>query len=205
MSGDTPAPAHTPSVVTRHAFAIFLLVTGILGLTASLALSVEKIERLLNPQTALGCDLSVLVQCSANLDSAQGAVLGFPNPFLGLVGYAAVATTGVALLATAHLARWFWVGFTLGVTFAMAFVVWLITQSVFILGTLCPWCLLVWSVTIPLFIFTTGRSLRAGVFGAGPARLGAALWPWLTLITLLAYVAVAVVAQLRLDVIGSLL
>lgn len=186
-------------------FAIFVLVTGLLGLVAALALSVEKVEKLLDPQQALGCDLSVLVQCSANLDSAQGAAFGFPNPFLGLMGYAVVVTVGVVIMATTGLARWFWVSFTLGLTFALGFVVWLIGQSVFVLGTLCPWCLLVWLVTIPLWVFTVGRCLRTGAFGTGAVRFGKALWPWLTLVTLFAYVTVAVVAQLRLDVIGSLL
>ena len=58
--------------------------------TAAMALSIEKIEKLTNPDTGLSCDFSVLVQCSANLDSAQGAAFGVPNPFLGLVGFALV-------------------------------------------------------------------------------------------------------------------
>ena len=116
------------------------MLSGAIGLTAAMALSVEKIEKLTNPDTGLSCDFSVLVQCSANLDSAQGAAFGVPNPFLGLVGFALVLCVGVALWAVPHFARWFWVLFNFGVAGAFGFVVWLIGQSIYVLGTLCPCC-----------------------------------------------------------------
>ena len=194
------------SQFVRHdsSFGLFLVLSGALGLTAAMALSVEKIEKLTNPDTGLSCDFSVLVQCSANLESAQGAAFGVPNPFLGLVGFALVVCVGVALWAVPHFARWFWVVFNIGVAGAFAFVVWLIGQSIYVLGTLCPWCLVVWLTTLPLFIFVTVRSLREGVFGRGARRIGAVLWPWASLMTLTAYLVVAVLAQLRLNVLASI-
>ncbi|MFL2002086.1 vitamin K epoxide reductase family protein [Microbacterium sp. A1-JK] len=185
-------------------FGLFLVLCGGIGLTASMALSVEKIEKLANPDAGLSCDFSVLVQCSANLDSAQGAAFGVPNPFLGLTGFALVLGIGVSVLAVPHFARWFWVLFNLGVAGAFAFVVWLIGQSIYVLGTLCPWCLVVWVTTIPLFLFVTARNLREGVFGARAQRVGAALWPWMTLVTVAGYLVVAVLAQLRLNVLASI-
>lgn len=185
-------------------FGLFLTVAASLGLIASLALAIEKIEALINPAEALSCDISVLVQCSANLESAQGAVFGFPNPFLGLVGFSLVLCVGVAVWAVPRFARWFWILFNVGVAAAFVLVVWLIGQSIYVLGTLCPWCLVVWVTTIPLFFFVTGRNARAGVFGPVAARIGAAVWPWLTLATIGAYVVVAVLAQLRLNVLATI-
>lgn len=185
-------------------FGLFLVLCGGIGLTASMALSVEKIEKLANPDAGLSCDFSVLVQCTANLDSAQGAAFGVPNPFLGLIGFALVLGIGVSVLAVPHFARWFWVLFNLGVAGAFAFVVWLIGQSIYVLGTLCPWCLVVWVTTIPLFLFVTARNLREGVFGARAQRVGAALWPWMTLVTVAGYLVVAFLAQLRLNVLASI-
>ena len=69
---------------------------------------------------------------------------------------------GVGLLAGARFARWFWIAFNLGIAGALAFVIWLIGQSIFVLGTLCPWCMLVWIVTIPLFWVVTFRNLARG-------------------------------------------
>lgn len=186
-------------------FGLFVVLAGAIGLLASLALSIEKIEKLQNPDGGLSCDFSVLVQCSANLDSPQGAVFGFPNPYLGLVGFSMVICAGVAVWAAPTLARWFWAAFNIGVAGAFAFVLWLIAQSIFVLGTLCPWCLVVWAVTIPLFLFTTVRNARRGVFGVRLTRIGAAIWPWLTLATITAYLIVAVLAQLRLNVLASVL
>ncbi|WP_390178943.1 vitamin K epoxide reductase family protein, partial [Microbacterium sp. MTN4-26] len=84
------------------------------------------------------------------------------------------------------------------------FVVWLIGQSIYVLGTLCPWCLVVWLTTLPLFFIVTARNLREGVFGQRARRVGAVLWPWITLVTVAAYLVVAVLAQLRLNVLASI-
>lgn len=186
-------------------FGLFLVVAGAVGLLASLALSIEKIEKLQNPDGGLSCDFSVLVQCSTNLDSPQGAVFGFPNPYLGLIGFSLVMGVGVAVWAAPALARWFWAMLNVGIAGAFVFVLWLISQSIFVLGTLCPWCLVVWTVTIPLFFFTTARNARRGIFGSHLTSVGAAVWPWLTLATLAAYVIVAILAQLRLNALTSLL
>ena len=62
---------------------------------------------------------------------------------------------GVAILAGARFARWFWWLFELGVAGAFVFVIWLIGQSIFVLGTLCPWCMVTWVVTIPTFYAVT--------------------------------------------------
>lgn len=185
-------------------FGAFLTVSGFIGLIAALALSIEKIETLINPQQSLSCDLSVLVQCSANLNSPIGSVFGFPNPFLGLAGFSVVAAVGVASMATAGLARWFWVGMNVGIGGALLFVVWLIGQSIYVLGTLCPWCLIVWAVTIPLFVFVTGRNAKDGIFGPDVQRIGIAAWPWLTAVTISGYLVIAGLAQQQLNLLDRL-
>lgn len=181
------------------ALAIFLIVAGALGWYAAFALTVDKILLLENPGADLDCNFSLLVQCGANLDSWQGAVFGFPNPLLGLGGFVAPIAVGVGLLAGARFARWFWVLFNLGVAGALAFVIWLISQSIYVLGTLCPWCMLVWSVTIPMFWIVTFRNLAEGVYGRSLVAAGAGLSSWAIPVTIVSYAVVAFLAQLRLD------
>ena len=41
----------------------------------------------------------------------------------------------------------------------MVFVHWLIYQSVFVIGALCPYCMVVWAVTIPTFFYVTVHNL----------------------------------------------
>jgi len=196
----------TPVAKRPVALGIFFIVAGVIGWYAAFALTIEKFVTLTNPTEALGCDFSVLVQCRANLESWQGSLFGFPNPVIGLAAWIAPIVVGVALLSGARFARWFWVLFNLGVVAALAFVLWLISQSVFVLGTLCPWCMVTWSVTIPLFWALTLYNLREGNIPVPERarRVAGSLYSWVAVVTLASYLVVAVVAQLRLDVLGSL-
>lgn len=184
--------------------AVVLIVTGVIGWYASFALTVDKIAVLMNPEADLDCNISVIVQCGKNLGSWQGAILGFPNPILGLGGFVAPIAVGVALLAGASFARWFWITFNAGVAAAFLFCLWLPYQSIFNLGTLCPWCLLVWSIVIPMFWTLTLHNARAGIFGARLVPLGERLYSWVPAITVLGYIIILVAAQLRLDVLSTL-
>jgi len=108
------------------------------------------------------------------MSSAQAAAFGFPNTFIGLAGFAIIATTGVVLLAGAgKLKRWYWRGMQAGLTFGVLFVHWLFYQSVYNIGSLCPYCMVVWVATITLFWYVTLYNLevehiRLGVAAAGP-------------------------------------
>ena len=184
--------------------AIVLIVTGAVGWYAALALTLDKLAVLANPEADLDCNFSVIVQCGKNLGSWQGAILGFPNPIIGLGGFVAPIAVGVALLAGAAFARWFWIAFNIGVAGAFAFCLWLAYQSIFNLGTLCPWCLLVWSMVIPMFWALTLFNAREGRFGSGLVRLGDRLYGWVPVITLAGYLIIAIVAQLRLDLLSML-
>jgi hypothetical protein len=113
-----------------------------------------------------------------------------------------VIAVGVSLLAGARFAHWYWIVFNLGIAGALAFVIWLMGHSIFHLGTLCPWCLVVWAATIPLFWVVTIRNMAEGVYGGPARRVGAALRPWIVPITVISYVIVAVVAQLQLNVLA---
>jgi uncharacterized membrane protein len=188
------------------ALAIFLIVAGLIGLWASLQLMVEKIHTLENPDAQLSCDFSLIVQCAKNLDSAQGAVFGFPNPVLGLMGFVAPLVVGAAILGGARFISWFWVTFNIGIAGAFAFCLWLAYQSIFNLGTLCPWCMVVWSVTIPMFWAVTLRNLKVGAIPAPLAlrKAAAASYSWVPVIALVGYILIAAVAQYRLDVLSYL-
>ncbi len=186
------------------ALAIFLIVVGALGWWASFSLTVDKFLLLANPDADLDCNFSLLVQCGKNLESWQGSVFGFPNPLLGLGGFVAPIAVGVGLLAGARFARWFWIAFNLGIAGALTLVVWLISQSIFVLGTLCPWCMLVWSVTIPLFWIVTARNFAEGAFGKPLVAFGRVLRSWAIPVTIVSYAVVALIAQLRLDVLQYL-
>jgi uncharacterized membrane protein len=187
--------------------AIVLILTGALGWWAAFQLILDKITLLKDGAADLDCNFSLLVQCGKNLDSWQGEVFfGVPNPVWGLGGFVAPIAVGVALLAGARFARWFWIAFAVGVAGALAFCIWLMGQSFFSLNTLCPWCMLVWAVTIPLFWTVWLHLLSKGLIPVpeGAKRVFERLSGWVPFITVASYIVVALLAQLALDWISYL-
>ncbi|MCU1403047.1 MAG: hypothetical protein JWM70_1371 [Microbacteriaceae bacterium] len=192
--------------VADSALGSFLVVTAIIGFFSAFRLTVDKVGTYVDPSIAPSCNFSVLVECGTNLKSWQGSLFGFPNPLLGIGGWIAVLMVGIMLLAGLRFGRWFWIAFNVGVAGALALVIWLIFQSIFVLGTLCPWCMTTWFVTIPVFWVVTFYNLKSGNIPLPDAgrRFFAAGYGWIPLITLVCYLVVAVAAQLQLDVINRL-
>ncbi|WJY00020.1 vitamin K epoxide reductase family protein [Curtobacterium sp. SP.BCp] len=185
----------TPRTLHRRpiAMGVFLLVTGVVGLYASFRLVLDEFAKYENPKTALSCDVNVFVNCSDVMTSAQGHLLGFPNPLLGVMGFVAPIAVAVMLLAGfRNGSRWFWVVFNAGVFLAWVFVTWLFTQTVWFIGALCPWCMLVWSMTIPMFWVFTIWNAAQGRFGAGVQRVGKILLPFCWAFPLANYLVIAV-------------
>lgn len=194
-------PSKRPTVL-----AVFLLIAGTIGFVAAFALTLDKFIQLETPNAHLTCDIGVLVQCGKNLASPQGAVLGFPNPLIGIIGWTATIAVAVGIFARARMSRWYWLLFNLGVLGAIVLIGWLIFQSIYVLGDLCPWCMVTWAVTIPTFFAVTLYNLKTGniPLPASLRRASAKAYSWVPLITLICYAAVAVFAQVRLDVLSYL-
>ena len=138
-----------------------LLAAGLVGFAAAFILTVEKFMLLTNPFYTPSCSINAAVSCGPVMTSPQAQLFGFPNPLLGIAGFAVVAATGAALLAGARLAGWYWAGLQVGVSLGLMFVGWLIGQSLFVIGALCPYCMMVWVVTFTVFWYVTLRNLRA--------------------------------------------
>lgn len=149
-----------------RALAWLLIVTGALGVLASLVITIDKFTLLQDPAFSPSCNLSPVVSCSNVMRSDQASVLGFPNPLAGLIAYPVVAGVGFALLAGARFRRWFWLGLNLGTLLGTAFCMWLMSQALYEIGALCLWCCLAWAATIAMFWYTTVHNLRHGVLPA---------------------------------------
>ena len=135
-------------------------IAGTVGFAAAFTLLVEKIELLKDPTYVPSCSINPILSCGSVMQTDQAEAFGFPNPILGVAGFAIIITVGMTLLAGATFRRWFWWGLQAGVTFAVVFVHWLIFQSLYRIDALCPYCMVVWVVTIPLFWYTTLHTLR---------------------------------------------
>jgi uncharacterized membrane protein len=175
----------------RQAPALLLIVTGAIGLLASFVLSVDKVQQLQDKiagkDSTFACDLSPWISCSGVMASNQSEAFGFPNSFIGVVGFAVVLTLGIVWLGGSPVKGWIWGGLQAGAVFGIAFVTWLQIQSIYNIGALCPYCMVVWAVMIPLFVGVTRHSLSRFVPDAAITRF---VSNWTVLIVALWYVAV---------------
>ncbi|MET8565124.1 vitamin K epoxide reductase family protein [Streptomyces flaveolus] len=68
----------------------------------------------------------------------------------------------VVVLCGARLHRWLWLALDAGALVGVVFVHWLIGQSLYELNEVCPYCAVVWTVTIALFWYPTLHCLEQG-------------------------------------------
>ena len=152
-----------------------LIVAGLLGLAAAMDLAIEKYKLLANPLYVPSCTLSETFSCGSVMRSSQSEAFGFPNPLLGIAGFSVLAASGVALAGGALLPRFYWLGLQAGLTGAVVFVHWLIFQTLYRIEALCPYCMVVWAVTIPAFWYVTLKNLCELVPAEGPGGRAVAL------------------------------
>lgn len=178
-------------------FAIWLVGMGVAASVASFLLLYERVQLWQNPDHVTACDVSPWVSCGEVMASWQASTFGFPNIFIGVIGFPLLIAVGVSVLATAgRLPRWYYMGLQLGVTFAAAFCVWLWVSAVFVIGVLCPYCMVVWAAVIPLFVVTTGHNISHGVIPSSErVRRFAADWWWVVIAVLYLLVIVSIVLR----------
>ncbi|MFD8005339.1 vitamin K epoxide reductase family protein [Streptomyces mirabilis] len=140
-----------------------MLLAGAVGWLASFQLTVDDWRLLHDPSYQPPCNISPIVSCGSVMSSPQGSLLSFPNMLLGLGAFAAVTALGLAVLTGARLHRRLWLALDAGALAGVAFVHWLIGQSLYELNKICPYCAVVWVVTIALFWYLTLHCLERGI------------------------------------------
>ncbi|GGZ95994.1 vitamin K epoxide reductase family protein [Streptomyces echinoruber] len=146
---------------------------GVVGWLASLRLAIDDWHVLRDPAYRPSCDIGPVVGCGSAMASRQGNLLGFPNMLLGLGAFAAVAALGLAVLTGSRLHRALWLALNAGTLAGVGFAHWLIAQSLYEINRLCPYCAVVWTVTIALFWYVTLHNLKHGVLPVPRGARGA--------------------------------
>ena len=159
----------------------WLLIGGVIGLVAAGALLIEKIEMLGNPSYVPTCSFNPVLSCGSVMVTPQAALFGFPNPVIGVVAFTVMVVTGVLAVARVALPRWYWAGLMAGTALGAVFVHWLIFESLYRIGALCPYCMVVWAVTIPLLVVVSAVALRPLAGNAAARGLYHWRWPLATL------------------------
>jgi len=163
FASDATTTRSTQAVGASRRTGLVMLLTGIAGWLASFELSVDDWRLLRDPAYQPPCNISPVVSCGSVMSSPEGSLFGFPNMLLGLGTFAAVAALGVAVLSGTGLHRRLWLALDAGALAGVVFVHWLIGQSLYELNKICPYCAVVWVVTIALFWYVTLHCLEQGI------------------------------------------
>ena len=188
----SPAEPDSDAAPLGRGLSWLYVIGGLIGLAASFILTIEKIAKLGNPEYIPSCSLNPIVSCGSVMDSPQAALFGFSNTLIGVAAFPVIVTAGVVLLSGYRAPRWFWLGMQLGTTLGVVFVHWLIAQSLYQIQALCPYCMVVWAVTIPIFWYTTVHNLERGRLGEGGRSTGAALARFHSLVLVLWFLVIVV-------------
>lgn len=137
-----------------------MLIGALCSLLASFVLSNEAIELAKNPNAILSCSINIVLNCAKVGAHSSAHLFGFPNSFLGLIAEPVVITVAIAGLSGVKFGRKFMFAAQIGYTLGLIFAFWLFAQSYFVIGALCPWCLLVTATTTFVWFAITRYNIR---------------------------------------------
>jgi uncharacterized membrane protein len=137
-----------------------LIVGGIIGCVASFALTYDKIHVLQDPNYSPGCNIRPILSCGSVMKTAQASLLGVPNTIFGLIAFSMLFTFGLMLAAGAIVKKWIWLGAQIVATAGVLFMNYLFYQGVFRIHVICPWCFVIWMITIPIFWYITQYNIK---------------------------------------------
>lgn len=161
----TNAARRSARFIWQNTLPWVLVIGGLIGLLSSFALTYDKLQVLQNPDYKPSCSINPVLSCGSVMDSPQAEVFGIPNPIFGLIAFTSVLTFGVLLLAGAKLSAWVWRAAQVAALGGVIFMHYLFFQSVYVINAICPWCFVVWMITIAMFWGITMYNLRSGYLG----------------------------------------
>ncbi len=137
-----------------------LIAAGIIGIIASFVLTYDKIHILTDKSYQPSCNINPILSCGSIMKTEQASLLGVPNTIFGLIAFSMLLTFGFVLAGGAKVKKWVWVSAQFAATVGVIFMHYLFFQGVFRINAICPWCFLVWMITIPTFWYITLYNLR---------------------------------------------
>jgi uncharacterized membrane protein len=149
---------------------IAMLVSSFLSLVAALVLAIDAVKLAAQPTGQLSCDINAVLSCGTVAKAWQSQLLGFPNSFIGLMTEPVVITVAIAGLGLVTFPRWFMRAAHIVYGAGLIFALWLLSQSLFVINSLCPWCLLVTGSTITVFSTISRIVLLENSWNFAPER-----------------------------------
>lgn len=133
-------------LISKYDISIFVSILGlifsILGIAVSLILSLEYLTLLSNQTKALSCDINAQISCSSVMLSNQAKVFfNIPNTYFGFIFYSVMLTFFLINIFEQINNKILNLAFFLISLIGITFSAWLMHQSIFAIGSLCPYCI----------------------------------------------------------------
>lgn len=183
----------TPWIFKNIGFGLTILLTSLIAMWATITIIVERAILLENPDYITSCDLNPWLSCGQVMKSWQAGTFGFPNTYIGIVGFTILITVAMSILASAQFKKWYWLTMNFGQLFAIGFSAWLWYSAVYSIGTLCLYCMIVWFMVTIQFAMITGRNIHYYTHGSLSKNIVYYVAPFVVL------VAIAVIASILLQ------
>ncbi|MFT4147849.1 MAG: vitamin K epoxide reductase family protein [Micrococcaceae bacterium] len=169
----------------NSAYPFLLTLLSAIAFWASFQLVLERIHLYENPNYKASCDLNPFFSCTSVMETAQAKLFGFPNPILGIIGFAITGTIGMMLLTRMRINKLFAYGLLLGTLFAFGLSIFFWYAVIFQIHHFCLYCMVVWACTIPIFILTISYLNEQGFLGSTSGALANfKKWNWPVIILL---------------------
>jgi uncharacterized membrane protein len=170
----------------KYYLAYIIIISGAFGLFAAFTLLSNRIELYKNPGFVPPCNINPYLDCGKVMTSKWASLFGFPNTIVGLIEYPLAIFTGLIILVNKTNNKWLlWTCNALaGVGLFMNLV--LLYISAYLIGSLCPWCLLSGAATSNIFFALLAHNLKQEISLTGwKSKLSWLLnsrWSWLTML-----------------------
>jgi uncharacterized membrane protein len=155
-----------PLFAKDKAFGWLLIVGGLISWISSGALVLDRLKIYADPSAVVSCDVNSWIACGQVMRTPQAALFGFPNPLIGIAAFVVLITLGVVLAAGVKLPKPIWVGLQVGMSLGIGLIGWFWYTALYTIGVLCPYCMVVWAMMIPMFLWTTSRNILNDVIPA---------------------------------------
>jgi len=118
-----------------------LTVASAIGFLASFLQTIEKLTLLKNPESILVCNINAVFSCTNILNSWQSSVFGFPNSLMCIIFFVIMMTAGIVGWTGGTINSKLRLVFLAMALFFVSFGFWYLWQSIFIIGSMCVYCI----------------------------------------------------------------
>lgn len=125
-----------------------MLVASVAGLAASFILTIDKFKILKDIGYTPSCNINATLNCKSVMLSDQAEAFGFPNSIIGIGAFSMMLVIAVLLFFQVALPKLFLQIATGGTVLAVIFCHWLAYETTFVIGALCPYCMVAWVATL---------------------------------------------------------